>query len=281
MLDKITGQNRKSIILAALKKSGFFYTNQNYLNMKFILGKKIEMTQRFKEDGIVAPVTVVQAGPCIITQIKKSEKEGYNSVQIGFGEKKKLNKSILGHLKNLKNSRYLREFRVENTDKIEKGKNINVTTFVVGDLLNVIGISKGKGFQGVVKRHGFGGSKATHGNKDQLRMPGSIGATDASRVFKGKRMGGHMGDERISVKNLELIEIDAENNLLFIKGALPGARNGLLMISAEGDLTFVENKPKEIPTEEKIEVKKENEFENKKPASENTKEDNKEEEVKK
>ena len=228
--------------------------------MKFILGKKIEMTQRFKEDGVVAPVTVVEAGPCVITQIKSSAKEGYNSVQVGFGEKKKLNKSIQGHLKGLKGARYLREFRVGEAEKVEKGKEINVSTFAVGDILNVVGTSKGKGFQGVVKRHGFKGSKATHGNKDQLRMPGSIGATDAARVFKGKRMGGHMGDDRVTVKNLELIEIDQENNLLFIKGAVPGARNGLLMISAEGELKVEEMKPepKENPIEEnKSEVKKE------------------------
>lgn len=219
--------------------------------MKFILGKKIEMTQRFKEDGIVAPVTVVEAGPCVITQVKKSEKEGYNSVQVGFGEKKKPNKSIQGHLKGLNGARYLREFRVDELDKSERGKEINVSTFTVGDKLNVIGTSKGKGFQGVVKRHGFKGSKATHGNKDQLRMPGSIGATDAARVFKGMRMGGHMGDDQVTVKNLELIEIDQENNYLFIKGAVPGARNGLLMISAEGELKLEESKPepKEKPVE--------------------------------
>lgn len=219
--------------------------------MKFILGKKIEMTQRFKEDGIVVPVTVVEAGPCIITQIKNAEKEGYNSVQIGFGEKKKLNKSITGHLKGLKNSRYLKEFRVDEINKMEKGKQITVSAFTVGDKLDVIGTSKGKGFQGVVKRHGFKGSKATHGNKDQLRMPGSIGATDAARVFKGKRMGGHMGDERVTVKNLEVIEVDKENNYLYIKGAVPGARNGLLMISAKGDLQFEETQPKEKSIEEK------------------------------
>lgn len=209
------------------------------------------MTQRFQEDGQVMPVTVVAAGPCCITQVKNSDKEGYDAVQIGYGEKKKLNKSILGHLKKLGQFRDLKEFHVDKTEGLAAGQKIDVSTFTVGDKIQVVGISKGKGFQGVVKRHGFSGTKATHGNKDQLRMPGSIGATDAARVFKGKRMGGQTGNRSVTVKNLEVIEIDPENNYLYIKGAVPGARNSLLMITAEGELKFAEPKKNEEINDDK------------------------------
>jgi len=206
--------------------------------MKFILGKKIEMMQKFKETGEVVPVTVVSAGPCVITQIKVQNKDGYEAVQVGFGEKKKINKPLKGHLKNLGNFRYLREFRLSSNEleKIKVGDKINVDIFKPGDKIQVVGISKGKGFQGVVKRHGFHGQDAGHGNKDQLRAPGSIGATDAARVFKGKKMAGRMGNDRVTVKNLKIFEIDKDRNLLYIMGAVPGARNGLVLISGEGEV---------------------------------------------
>lgn len=198
--------------------------------MKFILGKKIEMTQKFKDDGQVVPVTMIEAGPCFITQIKTKDKDGYWAVQIGFG-RKKINKPLSGHLKDLGNFRYLREFILEDKE-IEKNKNdkITVADFVLGDLVEVIGISKGKGFQGVVKRHHFAGSMATHGHKDQLRMPGSIGSTAPQRVYRGMRMAGRMGGERVTVKNLEVVEINSEKNLIYLKGAVPGGRGSLLSI---------------------------------------------------
>lgn len=202
--------------------------------MKFILGKKLEMTQKFMEDGTVVPVTAILAGPCVITQIRTAEKDGYNAIQVGFLNKKKLNKPESGHLKDLGKFRYLREFRVdnfENKDELKRGDEINVEKFEIGDVIKVSGISKGKGFQGVVKRHGFSGSPASHGHKDQLRMPGSIGATGPARVFKGTRLPGHMGDQRVTVKNLKVVEIDKDKNIMFIKGAVPGARNGLIEIS--------------------------------------------------
>lgn len=225
--------------------------------LKFILGKKEEMTQKFLEDGTVVPVTIVKAGPCTITQVK-GDKEGYSAVQVGFDWRKKINKPLKGHLKKLDNFRYLREFRLDKTDNFEVGKVFDVSSFNIGDILSVSAISKGKGFQGVVKRHGFKGSPATHGHKDQHRMPGSIGSTGPARVFKGTRMGGRMGTDMTTVKNLEIIDIDKENNLLYIKGAVPGARNSLVSIIANGDIVFVEKKKEEPKKEEvkKEEVKK-------------------------
>lgn len=204
--------------------------------MKFILGKKLEMTQKFSEDGTVVPVTAVLAGPCMVTQVRTSEKDGYNAVQIGFLVKNKLNKPQSGHLKGLDNFRYLKEFRPEgfdNKEGLKRGDKISVENFEVGDVVKVSGVSKGKGFQGVVKRHGFSGGPASHGDKDQLRMPGSIGAQGPQRVLKGLRMPGHMGDHCVTIKNLKVIEIDKDKNIIFIKGAIPGARNGLVEIIGE------------------------------------------------
>lgn len=225
------------------------------------------MTQVWRGDNVAA-VTRVEAGPCAVVQVKNKDKDGYIAVQIGFGEKKEKNikKSQLGHMKkaNVK-SRYLREFRIAEDANLKVGDVIDVNTFEAGDEIDVIGISKGKGFQGVVKRHGFHGHNSTHGTKDQIRMPGSIGAGGVQRVFKGKRMGGRMGDERVTVKNSEIIEIDKENNILLVKGAVPGARNGLVMIVGEGELVTrkQENneakKQEEVKEEAKVEeVKSEN-----------------------
>ncbi len=198
--------------------------------MNFILGKKLNMEMAFTEKDEAVSSTVIQAGPCIVTQVKDSKKEGYSAVQVGFGQKKKQNKPTTGHLKNLGNLRWLREFRVDKVDDFKKGQKLEVSQFVVGDIVRVSGISKGKGFQGVVKRHGFHGSPATHGHKDQLRMPGSIGATGPMKVFKGTKLPGRMGGNQATVKNLEVLAVDPANNLIKIKGAVPGARNGLLMI---------------------------------------------------
>ena len=203
--------------------------------MKFILGTKQSMTQVFREDGAVVPVTIVKAGPCVITQTKK------NAIQIGYGTQKKfrVNKPQTGHLKDVKmgddNSltvRFLRDVRTED-NKLNRGDVFTVKVFEVGEKIQVVGNSKGKGHQGVIKRHGFHGSKATHGNKDQERAPGSIGATDAARVFKGTRMAGRMGGGQVTVKNLEILGINIEENELLIKGAVPGARGGLLLISTD------------------------------------------------
>ena len=225
------------------------------------------MTQIFKEDGIVVPVTRIQAGPCVVTQVKTEKKDGVNAVQIGFGSQKmfRLTKPELGHLKGLSKdkkttARFLRDVRVEENHELKRGDTFTVKIFESGDKVQVMGKAKGRGFQGVVKRHGFHGSPASHGHKDQLRMPGSIGATDAARVFKGTRMGGHMGDNQVTVKNLEIIKVDPENNILFIKGAVPGARNGLVLVTAEeGNITPDVEKVEEVKAEktEAVETKSE------------------------
>lgn len=205
--------------------------------MKFILGKKVEMTQRFAADGAVTPVTAIQAGPCLITAVKTADRDGYAAVQIAYGHRRRLAKPVAGQVKDLKiQPQFLREFRVEDAGTLKRGDEITVAAFSAGDELAVTGVSKGKGFQGVVRRHGFKGSRATHGNKDQLRMPGSIGSTAPQRVWKGRRMGGHMGDEQVTVHNLTVVDVDLENNLLYVKGGVPGARNGLVLLSAEGEM---------------------------------------------
>lgn len=245
--------------------------------MKMILGKKLDMTQVWQGDQVVA-VTRVQAGPCTVVQVKNKEKDKYEAVQLGYGERKKknINKPQQGHMKGLDNFRYLREFLIsddKNVPGLKRGDKIDVSTFASGDEIQVTGISKGKGFQGVVRRYGFKGTKATHGNKDQLRMPGSIGATGPAHVFKGQKMPGRMGGDQSTIKNLEIVEVNIEKNELLIKGAVPGARNGLILISGEGDLVVSEvksekvesnNKPKddenpkeaEIKESEKAEIKK-------------------------
>src|SRR3989339_980622 len=219
--------------------------------MKFILGKKIGMTQVFLPNGEVMPVTRVLAGPCTIVQVKEKEK----AIQLGFGDKKefRLNKPDAGHLKDLAPVSWLKEFSVEKTDDISRGDFITLETFAAGDEIQVMGVSKGKGFAGVVKRHHFRGGPASHGHKDNLRMPGSIGAGGVQRVFKGMRMAGHMGDAQVSINNLEIIEVFPEENILAIKGAVPGAKGSLLLISSpEGDIKGeVEKSKKEVePTGE-------------------------------
>ncbi len=210
--------------------------------MKFILGKKVNMTQVWDNDKVVA-VTKVQAGPCILTQVKDDNSDSYKAIQVAFGERKSKNisKPVRGHLKKAgiekENARYIREFRVnEIKDTFKVGGVIDVSTFAKGDIIEATGVSKGKGFQGVVRRHGFAGSKKTHGNKDQLRASGSIGALGPAHVFKGRRMPGRMGGDRVTIKNLEIVEVDLENNILLIKGAVPGGENGLLIIKGQGDL---------------------------------------------
>ena len=202
--------------------------------MKFILGLKLGMTQVFDEKGNVIPVTLIEAGPCIVTQIKTREKDGYSAVQIGFGEAKKITKAIAGHLKKLGKLLFLREFRNEepkiNDKELKRGDRIDVSVFKEGDLVRVSGLSKGKGFAGVVKRWHFKGRPATHGTKHELRTPGSVGTSFPERVIKGKKMPGRMGYERVTIKNLKIVKIDPEKNLLAVKGAVPGAKGTLLEI---------------------------------------------------
>ena len=211
------------------------------------------MTQRFKEDGRVTPVTVVMAGPCFVTQVKTKAKEGYDAIQLGFQKVRKISQPEQGHLKGLVPLRFLKEVKIDKPATVKRGDKITVENFQVGDKLTVTGRSKGKGFQGVVRRHGFGGSPASHGHKDQLRMPGSIGATAPQRVPKGRRMAGHMGDQRVTTDNLEVVEIDKENNLMYVKGALPGSNRGLLMIRTAGEMVAApaEAKPEAVAQEEK------------------------------
>jgi large subunit ribosomal protein L3 len=200
--------------------------------MRFILGQKLGMSQIFQEDGTAASVTLVKAGPAVVIQIKTKEKDGYNAVQLGFGVKKNIKKTQIGHFKGLGNFQFVKEFITsENFGAVPAvGDKIDVSNFQVGDLVKVSGISKGKGFQGVVKRYGFHGGPKTHGQKHRLRAPGSIGATTPQHVIKGKRMAGRMGGKRITVKNLKVMAVDAENNLLAVKGAVPGRRGTLLEI---------------------------------------------------
>jgi large subunit ribosomal protein L3 len=203
--------------------------------MAEILGKKIGMTQIVDEKGIVIPVTIIEAGPCYVTQKRTVENDGYSAVQLGFGDlrQKSLNKPKAGHLKKSGTPavKYLREFRVSNPDDYEEGQKIDASVFAVGDMVDVIGTSKGKGFAGSVKRHGFSGGPKTHGQSDRWRAPGSVGAgSTPGRVWKGTRMAGRMGNDRVTVQNLRVALVDAEKNVIAIRGAVPGAKNGLVIV---------------------------------------------------
>jgi large subunit ribosomal protein L3 len=204
--------------------------------MKGIIGKKVGMTQIFGEDGVVIPVTLIEAGPCYVTQKKTVETDGYNAVQIGFGDvaEKRVTKPVRGHLKkaNAPMVRHLREFRVADPAAYEEGQTIDVSIFEVGDVVDATGTSKGKGFAGTVKRHHFRGGPKTHGQSDRWRAPGSVGAgSSPGHVFKGTRMSGQMGDERVTVQNLTIVLVDADKNLLGIKGSVPGGKNGLIVVN--------------------------------------------------
>ncbi|GAB4427094.1 MAG: 50S ribosomal protein L3 [Anaerolineales bacterium] len=202
--------------------------------LKGLIGKKIGMTQIFDEQGVAYPVTLIEAGPCYVTQIRRPEKEGYAAVQLGFGEThpKKLTGGELGHLKanDLPPLRYLREFRAKNVEE-NVGDKVTVDAFAVGERVDVIGTSKGKGFAGGVKRYGFRGGPKTHGQSDRHRAPGSRGSgTTPGRVYKGARGPGHMGNERVTVQALKVVLVDAERNLLGVNGSVPGPKGGLVMI---------------------------------------------------
>ncbi|MEX2008495.1 MAG: 50S ribosomal protein L3 [Candidatus Spechtbacterales bacterium] len=193
---------------------------------KFILGKKIGMTQIFNEEGAAVAVTIVEAGPCTVTQVKDETKDGYRAVQVGFGAKK-LNKPQGGHVKAFVDERgrgfsMLREFTPEAPDELKQGDSVDISQFEVGERVSVAGVSKAKGFQGVVKRHGFAGGPGSHGMKHTLRTPGSIGSAYPQRVLKGRRMAGRMGGVRHTTNDLKIVAIDTKNNLIALKGAIPG-----------------------------------------------------------
>ena len=232
-------------------------TSQN--RMKFILGTKQEMTQIWRND-IAIPVTKVKLEPGVVVQVKTVANDDYNSVVVGYGSRRAKNiaKPQQGQTKGLGNFRYLKEFRYVNKQdmtefsRLSRGLQILTDTFEAGDSVDVVGVSKGKGFQGVVKRHRFHGHNTTHGTKDQVRMPGSIGAGEPQHVFKGTRMGGHMGDQQVTIKNLEVIEVNAAEGYMYVNGAIPGARNGVLYIKGQGDLKIGE-KVEVVETKQVIE----------------------------
>ena len=234
------GNRPKSLVLIMLKNIRKFYllyrdkTKKERNRMQVILGTKIGMTQIIGDDGVVTPVTILQAGPATVTQIKTVETDGYNAVQVGYGQGKNLSKSVTGHVKKAGVSpKILKEFRVEEIPEgLKVGDKITVESFKIGDKVAVTGTSKGKGYAGTVKRWNFNESRNTHGFKGNIRRVGSIGSMYPQKVFKGKKMPGRMGHEQVTVKNLVVAYIDVENNLIGLKGAVPGPRKGI--ISVEG-----------------------------------------------
>lgn len=198
--------------------------------MKFLIGKKVEMSQVFKEDGTVVPVTYLQMGPCTVTDVRTKEKDGYAAIQLGFGTTRHVAKAQQARSDAYGPVAMTRECRVENTDGVQLGDILTVEQFSAGDVVDVVGTSKGRGFAGVVKRHGFHGQDETHGTKDQVRKSGSIGAGGVQRVFKGMRMAGRMGGSQVTVKNLEVVAVDSKNNRIAVRGAVPGARNSTVLI---------------------------------------------------
>ncbi|MFL3026596.1 MAG: 50S ribosomal protein L3 [Candidatus Neomarinimicrobiota bacterium] len=204
--------------------------------MRGLIGKKIGMTQVFSDNGHAVPVTVIQAGPCVVTQVKTKSIDGYDAIQVGYGElkEKHSNKAQLGHFNhaNSKPKKYLAEFLPVSNYEYKTGQEFGVSLFKPGELVSVSGNSKGKGFSGVMKRHGFGGGPKTHGQREHPRSPGSIGqASDPSRVFKGMKMAGQYGNKKVSTRNLEIVSVNKDDNQLLIKGAIPGPNNGIIFIS--------------------------------------------------
>jgi large subunit ribosomal protein L3 len=254
--------------------------------MKYIIGKKMPMTQIWLADEKVALIPIkVEANT--ISQIKSLEKDKYFALQIASGNRKEknINKAQIGHFKKLSlKPSMVKEFRLKEESSAKTGQIIDISSFAENEIVDVVGISKGKGFQGVVKRHGFAGGNKSHGNKDQLRMPGSIGSMGQARVFKGVRMGGRMGYDQVTVKNLKIVKIDLENKLIYIAGAVPGAINSWITIKAKGEMKFIdksiEKKEEEKPKEEKPKEEKPKE---EKPKEEEIKKEEKpkEEEIKK
>lgn len=199
--------------------------------MKALLGTKIGMTQIIGEDGVTIPVTLIQAGPCTVTQVKTVENDGYNAVQVAYGEGKNLSKAVAGHVKPAGvTPKEIREFRVEDLGEVKVGDNWDVTEFAVGDAVDATGISKGKGFAGTIKRHNFNRHRKTHGGKGNTRKPGSIGSMYPQKIFKGKRMAGRMGHDQVTVRNLQVAYVSVADNLIGVKGAVPGPKKGLIVL---------------------------------------------------
>lgn len=199
--------------------------------MKALLGTKIGMTQIIGEDGVVTPVTLIQAGPVTVTQVKSVETDGYNAVQVAYGAGKNLSKAVAGHVKPAGvTPKEIREFRVDDLGEVKVGDAWDVTEFELGDIVDATGISKGKGFAGTIKRHNFKRHRKTHGGKGNTRKVGSIGSMYPQKIFKGKRMPGRMGAEQVTVKNLKVAYISAEDNLIGVKGAVPGPKKGLIIL---------------------------------------------------
>lgn len=201
--------------------------------IKGIIGKKLGMTRLFLDEGEAVPVTVIQAGPCTVVQKKGRDRDKYEAVQLGFGERKRVNRPMAGHLDKAGGQKFsvLKEFPAENIDDYTEGDEVTLEMFEIGDKVNISGTTKGRGFAGVMKRHGFGGGRATHGCTTH-RSPGSIGcAADPSRVFPGRKMAGHMGAKRKTVRNLEVVDIRPEYGVILVKGAVPGPKNGIVLVN--------------------------------------------------
>jgi len=209
--------------------------------MKFTVAKKLNMTSHFLPSGTIVPVTVLRAGPVVVTQIKTTDKDKYQAVQVGFGAKKKVNKAMAGHLKNTGKFAVLKEFRTKDLNGIEVGKKIDISDFQIGEFVSVTGIMKGRGFAGPVKRHGFAGMPASHGH-DKPRAVGSIGQRFPQHTRKGLRMAGRMGGVGVTVKNLQIVDIDPKRGLIALKGAVPGHRNGLVSVVSTGKVKDLEPK---------------------------------------
>jgi large subunit ribosomal protein L3 len=196
-----------------------------------ILGKKLGMTQLYRE-GQEVVVTAIEAGPCTVVQVKTEEKDGYNAIQVGFGDSKRINSPTKGHVKKHGQFKHLREFKIDDIKSVKEGQKINADIFKAGDLVDVIGVSKGKGFAGGVKRYHFAGGPKTHGQSDRHRAPGSVGSTTSpGRVFKGLKMAGHMGNRQVTAQNLQVVDVNTERHVILLSGAVPGPRNGLLIIN--------------------------------------------------
>ena len=216
--------------------------------MKFTVATKLNMTSHFLESGNIVPVTILHVGPAVVTQVKTKEKDKYEAVQVGYGKKKHINKALAGHFKNNGKFAVVKEFRVKDISAFEVGKKLDLAAFQIGEMVDVTGIMKGRGFAGAIKRHGFGGMPASHGH-DKPRAVGSIGQRFPQHVRKGLRMAGRMGGVGVTVKNLQIIDIDLKKNLIAVSGAVPGHRNGLVQVVSTGKVKDLE--PKKIEKKEK------------------------------
>ena len=201
--------------------------------MKYLLGRKQNMSQIFRPDGTVVPVTYIEVGPCTVTALRTMEQDGYSAIQVGYGKAKQVAKPQAARANQVGPVAVTREVRTDELEGVHVGDVWHASLFEEGDIVDVIGTSKGRGFAGVVKRHGFSGQSATHGTKDQIRASGSIGAQGPQRVFRGMRMAGRMGGDRVTVKNLEVVAVDEKENRIAVKGALPGARGGLVILKGK------------------------------------------------